>query len=47
MNESTQNEKSAPRKSVCIILMHRAADRNDIRVVYGYCKHRSEQDSVR
>ena len=28
MNESVKTRESAPRQSFCIILMHRAADRN-------------------
>ena len=39
-----ENEESAPRQSLCIILMHRTVDRNNVRMVHGHCKHRREQD---
>ena len=42
-----ENEKSAPRQSLCIILMHRAAHRNNFRLVHRYSKHRRKQDPVR
>ena len=47
MNESTKNQKSAPRQPPCIILMHRTADRNNIRLVYRHSEHRREQDPGR
>jgi len=39
-----ENEKSAPRQSIRIILMHRAAHRNNFRLVHRHSKHRREQD---
>ena len=42
-----ENEKSAPRQSLCIILMHRAAHRNNFRLVHRHCKHGREQDPGR
>ena len=43
MNESTKTKK-APRQSIRIILMHRAAHRNNFRLVHRHSKHRREQD---
>ena len=41
-----KNEKSTPRQSPFIILMHRTADLNNIRMVHRHRKHRREQDPV-